>query len=251
MRTAGFRARLARRDRIVGTFVKIPEISVIEVLAQSGLDFICIDAEHGAFDRGRLDSCLAMARALDLPALVRIGGPGGPAILQALDSGAVGVVVPHVLTVEMAREVVASAHFGAGGRGFATSTRWAGFASRAMSEVLDRDAETVVIAQVEDPAGIANVEEIAAIPGIDALFAGPADLSVAFGKRALGSPEVTAAMERIGSACRESGTAYAAWVPDIERAEDWTPYGVNVFVVGSDHGFLRAGAAAAALRLQP
>ncbi|MBW7922843.1 MAG: aldolase [Rubellimicrobium sp.] len=251
MRTAGFRARLARGDRIVGTFVKIPEISVIEVLAQSGLDFICIDSEHGAFDRGRLDTCLAMARALDLPALVRIGGPGGPAILQALDSGAVGVVVPHVLNAAMAREVVASAHFGAGGRGFATSTRWAGFASRAMSEVLDRDAETVVIAQVEDPVAIANVEEIAAVPGLDALFAGPSDLSVGFGKRSLGSPEVAEALTRIGTACRSSGAAYAAWVPDIARAEDWREHGVSMFVVASDHGFLRAGAAAAALRLQP
>lgn len=251
MRTAGFRARLARGERIVGTFVKIPEISVIEVLAQSGLDFICIDAEHGAFDRGRLDSCLAMARALDLPALVRIGGPGGPATLQALDSGAVGVVVPHVLNVEMAKEVVAAAHFGAGGRGFATSTRWAGFASRAMCDVLDRDAETVVIAQVEDPAGIENVHDIAAVPGIDALFAGPADLTVAFGKRSLGSPEVAEAMGKIGDACRTSGAAYAAWVPDIQRADDWEEYGVSVFIVGSDHGFLRAGAAAAALRLQP
>ncbi len=108
MRTAGFRSRVARGDRIVGTFVKIPEISVIEVLAQSGLDFICIDAEHGAFDRGRLDSCLAMARALDLPALVRVGGPGGATILHALDSGAVGVVVPHVLNADMAREGWAS-----------------------------------------------------------------------------------------------------------------------------------------------
>lgn len=251
MRTAGFRARVARGDRIVGTFVKIPEISVIEVLAQSGLDFICIDAEHGPFDRGRLDSCLAMARALDLPALVRIGGPGGPAILQALDSGAVGVVVPHVLNAEMAREVVASAHFGAGGRSFATSTRWAGFASRAMSEVLDRDAETVVIAEVEDPVAIANVDEIATVPGIDALFAGPSDLSVGFGKRSLGSPEVKVALGRIADACRASKAAYAAWVPEIARAEGWREFGVNMFIVASDHGFLRAGAAAAALRLQP
>ncbi|MCC7320405.1 MAG: aldolase [Rubellimicrobium sp.] len=251
MRTAAFRARLARGDKVIGTFVKIPEISVIEVLAQAGLDFICLDAEHAAFDRGRLDACLAMARALDLPALVRIGGPNAPTILQALDSGAVGVVVPHVNSAETAAGIVAAAHFGAGGRGFAASTRWAGFASRPMSEVLDRDAETVVVAQIEDPEGLESVEAIAAVPGIDALFAGPADLSVGFGQRSLGSPQMLEALERIGAACRAHGKTYASWVPDIDRARDWASYGISLFLVGSDHGFLRAGAAGLALRLQP
>lgn len=251
MRTAGFRARLARGDKVIGTFVKIPEISVIEVLAQSGLDFICLDAEHAAFDRARLDQCLAMARALDLPALVRISASTAPAILHTLDSGAVGVVVPHVTSAAMAAEIVTAAHFGAGGRGFAASTRWAGFATRPMSEVLDRDAETIVIAQIEDPAGVAAVDDIAAVPGIDALFAGPADLSVGFGQRALGSPQLADALARIGAACRAHGRAYATWVPDLERAREWESHGMTLFVVGSDHGFLRAGAAAAALRLQP
>lgn len=249
MRTAAFRSRLARGDRVIGTFVKIPEISVIEILAHAGLDFICLDAEHGPFDRNRLDQSLAMARALDLPALVRV--PNADAILQALDSGAVGVVVPHVTSAAMAAEIVRTAHFGVGGRGFAGSTRWAGFATRPMSEVLDRDAETIVIAQIEDPEGVYAVEQIAAVPGIDGLFAGPADLTVGFGLRALGSPELASALTRIGAAARDHGRTFATWVPDLERAQEWAAYGINLFVVGSDHGFLRAGAAACALRLQP
>jgi 2-keto-3-deoxy-L-rhamnonate aldolase RhmA len=251
MRTAAFRARVTRRDKLIGTFVKIPEVTVIEVLALSGLDFVCLDAEHVAFDRGRLDVCLAMCRALDLPALVRIPGPTPVHVLQALDAGAVGVVVPHVTSASMAAEIVRSAHFGAGGRGFAGSTRWAGFATRPMSEVLDRDAETVVVAQIEDPEGVDAVDEIAAVPGIDALFAGPADLTVGYGRRALGSPELGEALQRIGAATRAAGKCYATWVPDVERAQEWQAHGITLFVVGSDHGFLRAGAAAAALRLQP
>lgn len=251
MRTAGFRSRLARGDKVIGTFVKIPEITVIEVLAQAGLDFVCLDAEHAAFDRMRLDSCLAMARALDLPALVRVSAPTPAAILHTLDSGAVGVVVPHVTSAAMAAGIVAAAHFGAGGRGFASATRWAGFGTRPMSEVLDRDAETIVIAQIEDPEGVSHVDAIAAVPGVDALFAGPADLSVGFGQRSLASPQLVDALERIGAACRARGKAYATWVPDLERAQDWAHYGMTAFVVGSDHGFLRAGAEAAALRLQP
>jgi len=59
-------------EPLAGTFVKTPEVTVIEVLARSGLDFVCLDGEHAAFDRGRLDACLAVCRALDFPALVRI-----------------------------------------------------------------------------------------------------------------------------------------------------------------------------------
>src|SRR5690606_22818818 len=98
----------------------------VEVLAMSGLDFICIDAEHAPQDRRATDACLTVARALGLPALVRVP-EGTPAqILTALDSGAVGVVVPHVFNVERATIAARAAHFGHGGRGFAGSTRWAG-----------------------------------------------------------------------------------------------------------------------------
>lgn len=242
---------MARGDKMIGTFVKIPEISVIEVLAHSGLDFICLDAEHAAFDRARLDQCLAMARALDMPALVRVPSAAGSSIQQALDSGAIGISVPHVTSAKMAEEIVRIAHFGAGGRGYAGATRWAGFSTRPMSEVLDRDRETVVIAQIEDPAGVEAASEIAAVAGIDAVFAGPADLSVGLGLRRLGTPELDAALTRIGDAARQHNKTYATWVPDLDQANSFANQGVNLFVVGSDQGMLRSGAAMAALRLQP
>jgi staphyloferrin B biosynthesis citrate synthase len=242
MRTAGFKARMAAGDRLVGTFVKTPEVNVIEVMALAGLDFICLDAEHCAFDRGRMDACLAIARALDLPTLVRVGAATPQDILQALDSGAVGVVVPHVDSVAKAEMVAKAAHFGRGGRGFAGSTRWAGFAGRTMAEVMAQDSETVVIAQIEEPEGVDVVEQIAAVEGIDALFAGPADLSVGFGKTSVGSPELDAAMTRIGAAARAVDKVYVSWMADAGTATDWIRYGISVFVVGSDHALMLAQA---------
>jgi staphyloferrin B biosynthesis citrate synthase len=242
MRTAGFKARMAAGERLVGTFVKTPEVNVIEVMALAGLDFICLDAEHCAFDRGRMDACLAIARALDLPTLVRVGAATPQDILQALDSGAVGVVVPHVDSVAKAEMVAKAAHFGRGGRGFAGSTRWAGFATRTMAEVLAQDSETVVIAQIEEPEGVDVVEQIAAVEGIDALFAGPADLSVGFGKTSVGSPELDAAMTRIGAAARAADKVYVSWMADAGTATDWIRYGITVFVVGSDHALMLAQA---------
>ena len=100
MGTADFRQRMLDWQFMAGTFLKTPSYEMVEVLAKSGLDFICLDGEHAPFDRGRMDACLAIARALDFPVLVRVGSASAENILQALDSGAVGIVAPHIDTVE-------------------------------------------------------------------------------------------------------------------------------------------------------
>ena len=244
MRIRTLRERLRAGEWMSGTFIKMPDMSLMEVLAQTELDFIIVDAEHAPFGRAERDRCLAIARALDLPTLVRVPQPDD--ILSALDDGAVGVVVPHVDSAEKAGAVARAAHFGHGGRGFAGSTRWAGFASRTMADVLAQDSETVVIAQIEEPEGVDAAEAIAATDGIDALFAGPADLSVSYGQTAVGSPELTEALARIGAAVRAHGKGYMAWVASDAQAREWLAHGINAFVVGSDHAWVKSGANATA-----
>jgi staphyloferrin B biosynthesis citrate synthase len=246
MRTGQLKSRMLAGEVLAGTFVKMADVTVIEVLATAGLDFLCLDTEHAGWDRARLDACLAVARALDVPCLVRVPSGSPENILIALDAGAVGVVVPHVDTVAKAEAIAKAAHFGRGGRGFAGSTRWAGFATRTMADVLAQDGQTITIAQIEEPEGVEAASAIAAVPGIDGLFAGPADLTVGYGLTALGSPELTAALAQIGQAARGARKAYAAWVPDPATAKAWADHGVTLFVVGSDHTLLRAGAAGVA-----
>jgi 2-keto-3-deoxy-L-rhamnonate aldolase RhmA len=245
---ADFKARVASGAALAGTFVKSPSVPVIEVLAQSGLDFICLDAEHAPFDRMSLDTLLAVTRALDFPALVRVGDSSPREILQALDYGAVGVVVPHVETVAQAEAVVRAAHFGLGGRGFAGSTRWAGYATRPMAEILARsETETVVLPQIEEPAAVEICEQIAAIKGVDGLFLGPADLSVGYGHQSVDNPDVKAALKRVGAACKAAGKAYASFVTSGPGAQDWAAeYGVQIFCIASEHSWIRSGAAEAA-----
>lgn len=244
-RTSGFRVRVQARERIVGTFVKTPAIEVVEVLAMSGLDCLCLDAEHAPFGRRELDACLAMGRALDLPMLVRVGAGTPDAILQALDSGAVGIVIPHVDSAEKAEAASRAARYGAGGRGYAGSTRWAGFATRAMPGVLAQDAQTVVIAQIEEPAGVDAVDAIAAVRGVDALFVGPADLAVGYGVP-VESAEVDAAYAAAGRACAAAGTGLWTWVANEAGAARRAAQGVTGFLAGSEHAWMLAGARAAA-----
>ncbi|MEL7212690.1 MAG: aldolase/citrate lyase family protein [Pseudomonadota bacterium] len=242
-----FRTRMLSGEKLSGTFMKTPSHDVLEVLGLSGLDFVCLDAEHAAFDRAALDACLAVARAMDFPVLVRVASGTPEAVLQALDMGAVGVVAPHVDSVEKARAVAKSARFGLGGRGFAGSTRWAGYATRGMPELLEKStAETVVIAQIEEPAGVDAADAIAAVDGIDGLFLGPADLSVSYGHQGQDNPDLAKAFETCGAATKAHGKAYISWVNSVAQAQERAKYGLNVFFIGSEHAWMLAGAKAAA-----
>ena len=249
---ADFRARMLSGERLVGTFVKIPAYEMIEYLADTGLDFICLDGEHSPFDRARMDACLAMARAFDFPTLVRIPSGSPENVLQALDSGAVGVVCPHIDTPEKARALAKAARFGDGGRGFAGSTRWAGLTRRGMPEILEQsETETVVIGQIEEPAGVDAVDEIAATPGLDGLFIGPADLTVAYGETALWSEKLMDAYARVGAACAKAGKANMTFVPSHAQAELVAAHGVTMFFVSSEMGWMADGARAAARAFKP
>ena len=245
-RTADFRLKMLSGAPLAGTFLKTPSYIVVEVLAQSGLDFLCIDAEHAPFDRASMDACMAVARALDFPILVRVADGSAREILQALDYGAAGIVVPHVDSAAKAAEVAKAARYGHGGRGYAGSSRWAGYATQTMPDLLARSAaETVVIAQIEEPEGVEAAAAIAATEGVDGLFLGPADLSVGYGHDHQTSDDLWAAFASVGAAAKAENKAYMTFVPNAAKAQEWAQaYGLTMFFISSEHSWMRAGAAA-------
>ena len=237
------RARMRAGARLAGTFVKTPNVAVMEVLILSGLDFAVLDAEHAPFDRGAMDACLAVARAHDFPVLVRVQDGAPARILDVLDMGATGIVVPHVDGVAKAESVSRAARFGLGGRGYAGSTRWAGYTTQRMPDLLARSREeTVVLGQIEEPAGVDAAGGIAAVDGLDGLFIGPSDLSVAYGHDSLDNPDLPAAIASVGRAAAENGKTFVTWVPNVGMAADWAKHGFTMFVVSSEHGWILQGA---------
>lgn len=242
MNQNGLRARILRREMLCGTFIKTPAIEIIEVLAHSGLDFICLDAEHAPFDRARMDSCLAMAKALDLPCLVRVPEATPGQILMALDAGATGVVIPHVFSAEKAAMVAKAARYGHGGRGYAGSTRSAGYATKGMTEVLAMTEETVVLGQIEEPEGVDAVEAIAATEGLDGLFVGPADLAVSYGKTDMNDPMVLDAMKKVGDAAKANSKAAVTFTPNMNNFDALQAAGMSMLFFASEHAWMLQGA---------
>jgi 2-keto-3-deoxy-L-rhamnonate aldolase RhmA len=243
MSDATLKTRMRRGDILAGTFLKTPAHDMVEVLATSGLDFICLDAEHAPFDRARMDACLAVGRAMDFPILVRVPDGTASELLKVLDSGAVGVVVPHVATPKKAADIAKWSRFGHGGRGYAGSSRWAGFATRTMPEILAQSAEeTIVIGQIEEPEGVAAINQIAATDGLDGVFVGPADLAVCLGVTDMNAAPVLDAMRTVADAAKRHGIAAMTFTPNAASANALMEYGISTFFIGSDHAFALATA---------
>src|SRR6185436_154766 len=118
-----FRNRFARRDVLIGTFIKTPTTHATEILGTLGFDFVVIDEEHAPFDRAQTDVLLLAARASNLAGLVRVPSAAPEGLLSVLDCGASGVLVPHVKSPEMARQIVAACRYRGGSRGFSASSR--------------------------------------------------------------------------------------------------------------------------------
>jgi 2-keto-3-deoxy-L-rhamnonate aldolase RhmA len=242
-RIASFRERLQSGRRLIGTFVKTPHFLVAELLGHSTLDCICIDAEHAAFDRSTLDAVLLATRAADLPALVRVPISEPSIILNALDLGATGVVIPHVTTAEHAADVANSCRFGSRGRGYAGSTRAAGYATRAMLDVIaEANQRTTVIAQIEDAEALENIEGIAAVEAIDCLFVGRMDLTVSLGASSPKDPVVVEAVRRICNAASKHHRPVGMFTPTVAESAQWFDAGASLFLLESDQQWLLRGA---------
>lgn len=242
--SGGFRQRLLAGEPLVGSWIKTPSAMLCEVLGGSDLDVLCLDAEHSPFDRRALDLCLLALRSAGMPALVRVPSAAPEHVLNALDCGATGVVVPHVTTAAVAESVARAARFGPGGRGYAGSPRAADYTRKPMADHLSSSAEqTAVIAQIEDLEALGAIEEIAATDGIDCLFIGRIDLTVALQADSPADPPVLEAVERICAAGRSAGRPVGMFLSDLDELPHWKAAGASLFLLGSDHGFLLQGAA--------
>ncbi len=242
---ARFRERLLARELLLGTFIKTPVSHPVEIIGSVGFDFVVIDQEHAPFDRVTLDTLILAGRAAGTAVLVRAASGEARDILPPLDCGAQGVLVPHVSSAEIARDIAAEARYVGGRRGFTNSSRAGRYGAAGFQEhVAASDAQTAVIAMIEDLAALDVLQEIGAVAGLDAFFIGRGDLSIALGVDRPSAPEVVRATEQIAAAGRAAGKALCAHVDRIDSPDvAWLrSIGVSAFIVSSDQGLQRRAA---------
>lgn len=195
--------KLLAGQQALGVSVMIPSPQIVEMIGRLGFDWVLIDREHGTINRETMELMIMAANAGGIAPIVRPRSSDPLAILEAMDSGAMGVQVPHVSTVEAAREVVQAVKYHPlGSRGLAVGTRSAGYGfGLAMQQyVQEANEDTLVCVQLEDTEAIENIADIAQVPGIDVLFIGPSDLSQDLGLP--GQKDHPAVEQAIGNAIR-------------------------------------------------
>ena len=238
-----FRDQLRAGDLLAGTWIKTPHPHVVEVLSLSSLDCLVLDAEHAPFDRAALDLCIMAARAGGKTVLVRPQSASHEQILNALDCGADGVILPHIRTAAEAEDAVKACHYVSGGRGFAGSSRAAAYTTKGMTKHRADAKGVIVIAQIEDVEGVDNIKEIAAVEGIDALFIGRADLTISYAAETLDDGIVVDAVDRIVAAGKTAGRTTGMFLGRVSDVPLWREKGASLFILGSDQDFLLQGAA--------
>ena len=204
-------------------------------MAAAGLDWVCIDQQHGwsaGHDAGDL---VTAVRAAGAHALVRVAWNRPEEIGRVLDGGAEGVIVPMVESAEEARAAVAAVRYAPEGRRSWGSARTP--YTSVPSDVPAANSSNACLVMVESVQAVERVQEIAAVDGVDGIFLGPFDLALALGTplpALLADRSDTSPLGRVVAACREHGIVAAAYGGTLARAKVLREHGFTMLAVSSD-----------------
>ena len=210
---------------------------IIGLIGSFGFHGVWICLEHALSDPSHIYSLIQSCQLANTDAVVRVKPANYAELLWLLEAGARGIMLPRIRNVDEVKETVSAMKFPpAGKRGVDGIGPEASFGRMPMAEYFaEANRETFLVAQIEEPEVVPHIEAIAAVPGVDVLFVGPADLTLALGKFGqTRDPEVVAIFRRVAEACRRHGK-----VAGIPCSPDQVPFfheiGFRFFNVISDY----------------
>jgi 2-keto-3-deoxy-L-rhamnonate aldolase RhmA len=227
----------------IGTWMSMAHVSIAEILAAAGYDWVVVETEHTAIDVSEvLPLIIAIERRGALP-LVRLAWNDPIQAKAVMDSGAAGVIVPMINSKADAELAVKSVKYppqGFRGVGLARAQDY----GPGLSEyVATANRDGLLIAQIEHVDAVERIDEILSVPGIDGTFIGPYDLSASLGVTGqLDHPAVVAAKQRVLEATRARGLAPGIHLVHPDRARQQLPEavaaGYRFIALGTDILFL-------------
>lgn len=250
MTTPTLRSLIGKPGTKIGTFLfEFATPGIGQILKAAGADYAVLDMEHTGFGFDTVRQVVRYCQAAELPLIVRVPSQQRHHISRALDAGAEGIMVPIVSSVAQARAVLDAAKYWPDGtRGVALGLAHERFAIR-RDPLLDRFAEqnarTVVILQVEDPRGADAAGEIAALPGVDMLWLGHNDLSVAMNKPgAFGDPTFLKHERDSIAAAKKHGKSAGRLGVDARQCTEFVKLGYDFVAIAGDVWLLQQAFAA-------
>lgn len=218
-----------------GTWVKLGTLETLELLAIAGFDFVVIDMEHAPHTFETAYRCIVGAQGFGMKALVRLPDSGGTYVQRILDSGADGVLVPRVRSVEEAHQVMDGMVFSPkGSRGLGITSRAGHWGLKPTPEYVEHGNNGVFRGvQLEDQSALRDAARILAVEGVNAAFVGPGDLALSSGKPAT-HPENAALIEGLIATARGLGMPVGTAVGDAAAARQARERGFNYVMVSND-----------------
>jgi 4-hydroxy-2-oxoheptanedioate aldolase len=242
------RSKLAGGRPFVFPWVGMPGAAQVAQIARMGFDAVAIDLQHSTVGNEEAAKMVAAINAVGSPAVLRLRWNDPGLIGFALDMGAGAIIVPMTNSVEQVQAMVRGAKYPPLGQ-----RSWGGYtmvqaAGVTAAEYLKQaNSETLVFAMIETQEALDAVDEIARVKGLDGLFVGPSDLSIALSKGAaidrLGAGTI-AAMEKVKAACTANNLVAGAFAGTLDGVKAYTEIGFQFLAGPTDTELMRSGAAA-------
>jgi 4-hydroxy-2-oxoheptanedioate aldolase len=234
------RAKWEAGEPVFGLWAGIPTSLTAELAGLAGYDFVCVDLQHGAATEATMVSMFQAAQAGGAVPLARLAWNEPWLIMRALDLGAAGVILPLIDNAAEAARAVDACRYPPHGHRSYGPIRAELLMGSTDPDVLGGDA--LCFAMIETRDGIDNLDEIAATPGLDGLYIGPSDLSIALGlqPRAVTTdpredrPELADAIERVRQVCDANGLVPGMHCGGGQIADMYANAGFKLLTVGVD-----------------
>tara|TARA_B110000003_G_scaffold146407_1_gene147390 strand:- start:593 stop:1324 length:732 start_codon:yes stop_codon:yes gene_type:complete len=224
-----------------GSWITIGHSSIVEVMADAGLDWLCIDMEHTVIDFAKMQELIIAIQSKGLKAFVRIGENNSRIIKRVLDAGPDGIIVPNVKSVKEAQMAVDSFKYPPLGKRGVGLARAQGYGFDFENYRDSKTKELKLIVQIEHINAIIELDQIINTEGIDGTFIGPYDLSGSLGKTGkLDDPKVLNAINSYLSTAKKYNKLIGFHVVPIDHnlVVDKIKEGYNFIAFGFDAYFL-------------
>ncbi|WP_230532841.1 HpcH/HpaI aldolase family protein [Microvirga roseola] len=244
-----FPDRLRGGSPVLAAWCGMPEPTIPGLLAREAFDAVVVDMQHGSVDMAAALQAVPLIASAGKPALVRVPVGDFAACSRFLDAGVSGVIAPMINTIEDARRLASVTKFPpVGERSWGPHGALTVFGLQPADYFRSADSLSVTFAMVETREALAIVDDILAVPGIDGIFIGPSDLSIALSQGRELNPESAAveeALDHVLARARAAGKFAAIYAVSGIRAAALVRKGFHMVSISSDVSFLRAGAQAA------
>lgn len=235
-----FKRALQNGQAQIGLWQALANAYTVEICADSGYDWLLLDAEHAPNDVPLIVSQLQAMKGTASHGVIR--PPTGEIwiIKQMLDIGAQTLLIPMVESREMAETMVKAVRYPPHGvRGVGAALARASAFNRIPDYLSTANDEICLLLQVESRAGLAALDAIASTDGVDGVFIGPADLAADMGYLGKpGVPEVQAEVEKALAKIQSHGKAAGILTGDLSLAKRYLELGATFVAIGNDVSLL-------------